>query len=72
MRIYAYIHFLPCSNCKEYAFIGRGVRALRDLTDTYSDEVERSRARKFRYRYFHGTVIAYVLIHYIHTYMHTL
>ena len=26
------------------------MRALRDLTDTYSDEVERSRARKFRYR----------------------
>eukprot|EP01036_Dinobryon_divergens_P026574 gene26574-35242_t len=26
---------------------GRGVRVLRDLTDTYSDEVERMRARKF-------------------------
>ena len=64
---YAYIHFLPCSNCKEYAFIGRGVRALRDLTDTYSDEVERSRARKFRYRYFHGALLQ--MYSYIHTYI---
>ena len=68
-----YIHYLyaynlkmhPYSNCKEYAFIGRGVRALRDLTDTYSDEVERTRARKFRYRYFADVVI------YTYMYMHT-
>ena len=34
---------------KECCTIGRGVRVLRDLTDTYSDEVERMRARKFRF-----------------------